>query len=140
MATYDLTESGYAGSQDTAKLRTQYVKVDQILANGDVLQLFDLEKNEVPLALAMKVVAGSDGTTPTCAVGYTGGTTNAILAATAITVAAEGTVTTGAGAQFNAMTGATAADTVDALIAVTGTPTVACELEFELITIKTSLV
>ena len=35
MATYDLTESGYAGSQDSAKLRTQYVKVDQILIEFD---------------------------------------------------------------------------------------------------------
>lgn len=143
MATHDKTTNATPGASTggfNSGVITRFNRVTFTPTSGDVLQIFDVQKGEKILGIAMKVVTGSNAAS-TIAIGLTGGTTDGYLAATSIAAAAEGTTTIGTTGAY--ITGATwqaaftSADTIDALIATSGTNT--CIVEFEMVSFRTTL-
>jgi hypothetical protein len=113
---------------------------------GDVYQIFDLDKGERVLAIAMKVVSAMDQTTPLIKIGLQGGTEAGFLADSSIFTGTAGTTYIGVGAYLTGLNASAdplvafaAADTIDAELTVTGTSTVVTILEFELVTVRTTL-
>ena len=143
MAVLDKTTTATPGGSTggwTSGLITRFNRVTFTPTAADVLQIFDVQKGEKILGIAMKVITGSDAAS-TIAIGLTGGTTDGYLAATSIAAAAEGTTTVGTTGAY--ITGATwqaaftAADTIDALLATSGTNS--CVVEFEMVSFRTTL-
>lgn len=109
---------------------------------GDVFQIADVAAGERILAVAMKVVTGTDQTTPVVKIGLQGGTEAGYLADSSILAAAAGTVYIGVGAYLGGtdiQIPFASADTIDAELTVTGTLTIAAVLDIEIISIRTSL-
>lgn len=109
---------------------------------GDVFQIFDVSPGERVLAMAMKVVTGTDQTTPIVKVGLQGGTEAGYLADSSILAATAGTLYVGVGAYLggtDVQVAFAAADTIDAELTVTGTLTIAAVLDFEMISLRTTL-
>jgi hypothetical protein len=147
MAVLDKTTGATAGASTggwTSGIITRFNRVTFTPTAADVLQIFDVQKGEKILGIAMKVITGSNQAS-TIAIGLTGGTTNGYLAATSIAAAAEGTTTigtdgvylNGAHASADRQVAFTAADTIDALLATSGTNT--CVVEFEMVSFRTTL-
>ena len=148
MATvYDKTGNALAGHSSggvnsEVLTRTNRLTIPVGSVTGDVFQVFDVDKGERVIACAMKVVQGTDQTTPIVKLGLQGGTEAGYLAYSSVLAAAEGTTYIGVGAYLGGsdiQIPFAAADTIDAELTVTGTLTIAAILDIELITIRTTL-
>lgn len=142
MATLDKTTTATPGASSggwTSGVVTRFNRVSFTPTAADVLQIFDVQKGERVLAFAMKVITGSNAGS-TVEVGLTGGDVDGYLASTSIAAAADGTTTIGSGAFITGATlqaAFTAADTIDVLLATSGTNT--CVVEFEMVSVRTTL-
>lgn len=143
MATHDKTTTATPGASTggwTSGVITRFNRVTFTPTAADVLQIFDVQKGEKILGIAMKVITGSNAAT-TAEIGLTGVDVDGYLASTSIAAATEGTTTVGTTGAY--ITGATwqaaftAADTIDVVLATSGTNT--CIVEFELVSFRTTL-
>jgi hypothetical protein len=148
MATvYDKTGNALAGHSSGGAFSGVLTRLNRLTipvgsVTGDVFQLFDVAAGERVLAVAMKVVTGTDQTTPLVKIGLQGGTEAGYLADSSILAATAGTVYIGVGAYLGGtdiQVAFASADTIDAELTVTGTLTVAAVLDVELITVRTTL-